>query len=82
MQRKLTVVPGGEKVEVAHKTGSLDRVRNDIGIVFTPGGDYLVSLFARESEDCKRSADNEAARPLARLSVALLTHFRRAPGGS
>lgn len=30
---------------VAHKTGTLDRVCNDAGIVFTPKGDYILSLF-------------------------------------
>ncbi len=65
-----------EKVEVANKTGALDRVRNDVGIVFTPEGDFVLSLFAQESEDQKWTADNEASLALARLSLALLTHFR------
>lgn len=30
---------------VAHKTGSMDRVANDVGIVYTPEGDYILSLF-------------------------------------
>lgn len=70
------VGPGWEKVEVANKTGALDRVRNDVGIVFTPTGDYVLSLFAQESEDRKWTVDNEATLALARLSLALLTHFR------
>lgn len=36
-------LPKGTKV--AHKTGTLDRVCNDAGIVFTPKGDYILSLF-------------------------------------
>lgn len=70
-----------EKTEVANKTGALDRVRNDVGIVFTPGGGYLLSLFAQESEDRKWTADNEATLALARMSLAVLTHFRRPPAG-
>jgi len=30
---------------VAHKTGSCDRVANDVGIVYTPKGDYILALF-------------------------------------
>ncbi len=65
------------KVEVANKSGALDRVRNDVGIVFTPEGDFLLSLFTQESEDQKWTPDNEATLALARLSEALVTHFRR-----
>ena len=34
-----------EGVTVAHKTGSIDHVTNDSGIVFTGSGDYVLSLF-------------------------------------
>lgn len=30
---------------VAHKTGTMDRVANDVGIVYSPKGDYILSLF-------------------------------------
>ena len=33
------------KIPVAHKTGSCDRVANDVGIIYTPKGDYILSLF-------------------------------------
>jgi beta-lactamase class A len=66
-----------EKVEIANKTGALDRVRNDVGIVLTPQGDFILSLFAQEAEDQKWTADNEASVALARLSLALLTHLKK-----
>jgi beta-lactamase class A len=78
---RFLVGPEWDKTEVANKTGALERVRNDVGVVFTPGGDYLLSLFAQESEDRKWTADNEATLALARLSLAVLTHFRRAAAG-
>ncbi|MBI3887855.1 serine hydrolase [Candidatus Microgenomates bacterium] len=34
------------EVLVAHKTGTLDRFQNDVGIVFTPLGDYAISVFS------------------------------------
>lgn len=30
---------------VAHKTGSMDRVANDTGIVYSPKGNYILSMF-------------------------------------
>lgn len=30
---------------VAHKTGTMDRVANDVGIVYSPKGDYVLSMF-------------------------------------
>ena len=30
---------------VAHKTGTMDRVVNDVGIVYTPKGDYILTMF-------------------------------------
>ena len=32
-------------VEVAHKTGTVDKVANDCGIVYTEKGDYMLCLF-------------------------------------
>lgn len=34
-------------VKVANKTGNLDGVLNDVGIVFTPAGDYILSIFTQ-----------------------------------
>ena len=34
-----------KNTDVAHKTGSLDRIENDVGIVYTPRGNYIISLF-------------------------------------
>ena len=36
-------LPAGTKV--AHKTGSFDRIGNDVGIVYTKSGNYILALF-------------------------------------
>ena len=36
-------LPNG--IEVAHKTGTVDKVANDCGIVYTDRGDYILCLF-------------------------------------
>lgn len=45
-------------VSVAHKTGTMDRVANDVGIVYTEKGNYILSLFYNGNE----SSDEEYVR--------------------
>jgi beta-lactamase class A len=44
----LLLPPG---VDLAHKTGSLTRVSNDAGVLFTPSGPCIVSVFTRDLAD-------------------------------
>jgi beta-lactamase class A len=46
---------------VAHKTGSLRGVRNDVGIVYAPDGPYVIALFAKRLADQVAGADALAA---------------------
>jgi beta-lactamase class A len=48
-------IPAGvpEEIEIAHKTGSIKGVRNDSGIVYAPGGPYVISLFSKHLADEK-----------------------------
>jgi beta-lactamase class A len=36
-------VPKG--IKIANKTGNLDKVLNDVGIVYSPSGNYVISIF-------------------------------------
>ena len=36
-------VPRG--IQIANKTGNLDKVLNDVGIVYSPSGNYVISIF-------------------------------------
>lgn len=58
-------IPAGvpEKIEIAHKTGSLKGVRNDAGIVYAPDGAYVISVFSKHLAD-----ENAGIRTLAELS--------------
>jgi len=42
-------VPDG--VPVAHKTGELPQVRNDVGIVFAPSGAYVIAVLGNDADD-------------------------------
>lgn len=61
------------EVEIAHKTGSLHGVRNDVGIVYAPpesGGPYAVAVMSRNMEDVIAGA-----RTLADISRAVWDAF-------
>lgn len=61
------------EIEIAHKTGSLHGVRNDVGIVYAPqesGGPYAVAVMSRNMEDVIAGA-----RTLADISRAVWDAF-------
>lgn len=60
------LLPAG--TEVAHKDGSLDATRNDCGIVFTPGHDYVLCIFTTDNRDRSWRLDNEAHLLIAELA--------------
>lgn len=65
------LLPGD--IEVAHKTGSLHGVRNDVGIVYAPqesGGAYAVAVMSRKMDD-----PIGGARTLADISLAVWDAF-------
>jgi beta-lactamase class A len=48
-------IPAGvpEKIEIAHKTGSIKGVRNDAGIVYAPESPYVIGVFSKNLADEK-----------------------------
>lgn len=56
-------------VEVAHKTGEIDWVKHDAGIVFTPQGDYVIVVLS-ESDFPQAAADR-----IADLSKTVYNYF-------
>jgi len=64
-------------VEVANKTGALDHVRNDVGLVMTRKGTYLMAIFTWNSLDTRWTPDNAATLTVARLAKLLFDHFEQ-----
>ncbi|AUW92996.1 hypothetical protein BXT84_02725 [Sulfobacillus thermotolerans] len=62
-------------VQIGSKSGSLEGIRNDVGIVTSKWGDYTVAIFSAECEDLRFHVDNEAMRLLPRLTRLLFDHF-------
>ena len=64
---------------VANKTGSLDHVRNDVGIVFTKDGPIVISAFTYENADTSWTPENEGELLIARMAKTIVSGW--APHG-
>jgi beta-lactamase class A len=60
-------------VPVAHKSGQLPGVRHDAGVVYGPGGPYVVVVLTDDLAD-----QGEAEAFIAGLARDVYDHFRRA----
>ena len=60
---------------VAHKTGSVDRSRNDCGIMYTPAAPIALCVMTRENEDTSYRVDNAAHLLIARIARAVYSHW-------
>ena len=61
----------GESV-IANKTGALDAVRNDVGVVFTKHGPIVISEFTYDNQDQSWTPDNQAEVLMARLAKQII----------
>ncbi|MCA9859622.1 MAG: serine hydrolase, partial [Thermomicrobiales bacterium] len=50
-------LPSGDEIEVAHKTGSLSGVKNDVGLVYGPTVTYAIAFMSRGQDDPDEVAD-------------------------
>jgi len=66
-------LPG--ETRVANKSGSVDRARNDCGIVYGPTVRYAICVMTRENEDTSYAVDAEPHLLVARVSRAVFVHF-------
>ena len=66
-------LPAGTKV--AHKTGSVNAVRTDAGILFTPSGPIAICVLTSENEDKRWTRENAAEVLCGRIGKAVYDHF-------
>jgi beta-lactamase class A len=57
---------------IANKTGSLDHVRNDVGVVSTKHGTIILSAFTHDNADTSWTADNRAELLIAGMARAVV----------
>jgi len=66
------LVSGVPDIPVAHKSGWIDDMKADAGIVFSPGGDYVVSIFIWQEGIL---SERESSHWIARLSWIVYSFF-------
>ncbi|WP_168190132.1 serine hydrolase [Caloramator sp. E03] len=59
-----------EEIEVANKTGELDGIDNDTGIVYLNKGDYIFTMMTRDAK-----SNNEARFAIAQVSKIVYEYF-------
>lgn len=57
---------------IANKTGSLDAVRNDVGVVYTKHGPIIISEFTYANQDQSWTPDNQAEVLMAKLAKVIV----------
>ena len=57
---------------IGNKTGALDAVRNDVGVVFTKDGPILISAFTYANQDQSWTPDNQGEVVIARLAKQII----------
>jgi beta-lactamase class A len=57
---------------IANKTGALDAVRNDVGVVFTKHGPIVISEFTWDNKDQSWTPDNEGEVVMAKLAQEIV----------
>jgi beta-lactamase class A len=61
---------------IANKTGALDEVRNDVGVVFAKNGPVVISEFTYGNQDKSWTPDNDAELLLAKLAKVIIDRWQ------
>jgi beta-lactamase class A len=57
---------------IANKTGALDALRADVGIVYTKSGPIVISAYTYENKDQSWTPDNEGYLTMAKMAKAIV----------
>ena len=60
---------------IANKTGALNEVRNDVGVVFAKNGPVVISMFTYGNKDQSWTPDNQAEVLMAKLAKEILDRW-------
>lgn len=62
-----------EGIPVAHKSGWIDDMEGDVGIVRSPGGDYILAVFL--FRDARRFSSRQATATIAEISRQIYRYY-------
>lgn len=61
---------------IANKTGALNQVRNDVGVVFAKNGPVVISMFTYGNQDQSWTPDNAAEVLMAKLAKVIIDRWQ------
>ncbi|MFZ5515997.1 MAG: serine hydrolase [Candidatus Zhuqueibacterota bacterium] len=67
-------------LRVAHKTGSVTGVANDIGLILSPNADIAIAIFCDQIQDRRESSENSGVMAAAQAARLVWNHFTGANG--
>ncbi|MCA9067392.1 MAG: serine hydrolase [Planctomycetaceae bacterium] len=67
------LLPDG--IKVAHKTGSVSRVRTESGIIFSPSGPIAICVLTASNQDQRWSEENSGHRLCSSVAKIAFDHF-------
>lgn len=67
-----------EKIVVAHKTGSVSKVKTDAGILYLPTGPVALCILTADNQDQRYHPDNEATILCGRVAKEVHDYFIKA----
>jgi beta-lactamase class A len=62
-------------VRVAHKSGSVDRARNDCGIIYSPAAPIALCVMTRDNTDTSYGVDSAPHLLIARIAREVFRHY-------
>lgn len=62
--------------KIANKTGALNQVRNDVGVVFAKNGPVVISEFTYDNQDESWTPDNQAEVLMAKLAKVIIDRWQ------
>ena len=63
------------KIRVAHKTGSVTGVNNDVGLILSPRVNISLAIFIEQARDRRGGPENETTLVAAKISRLIWNHF-------
>lgn len=63
-------------VVIGSKSGALEGIRNDVGLIRTPWGPYTIAIFTDQSQDRRFHMDNEAFHSLPLISRLVFDYYK------
>ena len=62
-------------VQIAHKTGAVDASRSEAALVFSPSGEYALTVYTKQQADQRWVRDNEGDVAIRTLSRLVWRHY-------